>query len=49
MTMDHEMKPLEAVQSNLPKYERPEIQVMNETELLSAIQINAAGTSWWVM
>jgi hypothetical protein len=32
-----------------PKYERPEIQVMSETELLSAIQINAVGTSWWVM
>ena len=32
-----------------PQYERPEIQVMNEAELLSAIQINAGATSWWVM
>jgi len=33
----------------LPEYETPKVQVMTETELLSAIQINAAGTSWWVM
>jgi hypothetical protein len=38
-----------ASDAKLPKYERPQIQVMNESELLSAIQINAAGTSWWVM
>lgn len=31
----------------LPTYETPQIQVMTETELLSAIQINAGATSWW--
>ena len=33
----------------LPQYETPKVQVMTETELLSAIQINAGATSWWVM
>jgi hypothetical protein len=36
-------------EETLPVYETPKVQVMTETELLSAIQINAGGTSWWVM
>jgi hypothetical protein len=36
-------------EKNVPQYETPKIQVMTETQLLSAIQINAGATSWWVM
>jgi hypothetical protein len=35
--------------AQLPEYVRPSIRVMSESELLSAMQINAGGTSWWVM
>jgi hypothetical protein len=47
--MNHETPVLDEIQETKPAYERPEIKVMSETELLSAIQINAVGTSWWVM
>lgn len=35
--------------AQMPAYERPSVRVMSESELLSAMQINAGGTSWWVM
>lgn len=35
--------------SQMPEYVRPSVRVMSESELLSATQINAAGTSWWIM
>ena len=47
--MEKDSKSFEATQETLPTYETPKIQVMTETELLSAIQINAGATSWWVM
>jgi hypothetical protein len=47
--MKHDGTLLEETIDTKPAYERPEIKVMSETELLSAIQINAVGTSWWVM
>jgi hypothetical protein len=47
--MNHDSIVLEETVDAKPVYERPEIKLMSETELLSAIQINAAGTSWWVM
>ena len=39
----------ESIGAQLPEYVRPSVRVMSESELLSAMQINAAGTSWWVM
>ena len=39
----------ENIGAKLPEYVRPSVRVMSESELLSAMQINAAGTSWWVM
>ena len=39
----------ENIGTRLPEYVRPSIRVMSENELLTAMQINAAGTSWWVM
>ena len=35
--------------AELPEYVRPSVRVMSETELLSAMQINAGVTSWWGM
>jgi hypothetical protein len=35
--------------SSQQEYVRPAVRVMSEAELLSAMQINAGGTSWWVM
>lgn len=33
-----------------PEYEAPVVRVMNETEVLSAFQVTAAGTTtWWAM
>lgn len=32
-----------------PEYVRPSIRVMSESELLSAMQVNAGVTSWWGM
>ncbi|MBW3564845.1 MAG: hypothetical protein KY459_08975 [Acidobacteria bacterium] len=31
------------------EYEAPTVRVLDEAEVLAAIQINATGTSWWVM
>jgi hypothetical protein len=47
--MNDETLALEEKTDILPTYETPKIQVMTETEILSAIQINAGATSWWVM
>jgi len=47
--MQNEVMNLDANKETLPTYETPKVQVMTETELLSAIQINAGATSWWVM
>jgi hypothetical protein len=33
--------------TNLPKYQTPVIQVMDESEVLAAFQITSAGASWW--
>jgi hypothetical protein len=36
-------------ESGRPEYVAPVVRVMNETEVLSAFQVNAAGTmGWWV-
>ena len=32
-----------------PRYEKPEMKVMTEEELLVAFQVTQAGTTWWVM
>lgn len=32
-----------------PEYEKPEVKVMSETELLVAFQVTQAGVTWWVM
>ena len=35
-------------QSDRPQYVVPVVRVMNEAEILSAFQVNAAGTmAWW--
>ncbi len=34
-------------QAGKPKYQPPEIMVMNETEVLKVFQITSAGVSWW--
>jgi hypothetical protein len=33
----------------LPPYQKPNIRMMDEKEVLSAFQVTVAGTSWWVM
>jgi len=32
-----------------PDYEKPQIKVMSEAELLVAFQVTQAGVTWWVM
>jgi hypothetical protein len=32
-----------------PAYEKPEIKVMSESELLVAFQVTQAAVTWWVM
>ena len=32
-----------------PDYEKPEIKVVSESELLVAFQVTQAGVTWWVM
>jgi hypothetical protein len=31
-----------------PTYHRPELRVMDESEILKAFQITSAGVTWWV-
>jgi len=31
-----------------PEYQRPELRVMDESEILKAFQITSAGVTWWV-
>ena len=38
------------IEAGRPEYVAPVVRVMNESEVLSAFQVTAAGTStWWVM
>ena len=32
-----------------PRYEKPELKVMSENELLVAFQVTQAGVTWWIM
>ena len=34
--------------NQLPGYQKPNIRVMDEREVLSAFQVTVAGISWWV-
>jgi hypothetical protein len=34
--------------NQLPGYQKPNIRVMDEKEVLSAFQVTVAGISWWV-
>ena len=36
-------------ESGLPKYEPPQIQLMDEEEVLSSFQVTQANMSWWYM
>lgn len=49
--MDDEKEMMTSETSAKPKYEAPMVRVMNESEVLSAFQVTAAGTGasmWWV-
>jgi hypothetical protein len=47
------MKNMEALEiapvDTKPEYEKPEVSVMSESELLVAFQVTQAGTTWWSM
>jgi hypothetical protein len=34
--------------NELPAYQKPDIRVMDEKEVLSAFQVTVAGITWWV-
>jgi hypothetical protein len=34
--------------SQLPGYQKPNIRMMDEKEVLNAFQVTVAGISWWV-
>jgi hypothetical protein len=40
---------LEIAPENKPAYQRPELKVMSESELLTAFQVTQAAVTWWVM
>lgn len=49
--MDDQKKTTMSETSARPKYEAPTVRVMNESEVLTAFQVTAAGTGasmWWV-
>lgn len=40
--------PMRSDTSDLPRYESPRLNVMNEDEVLSAFQVPVVAASWWV-
>jgi hypothetical protein len=48
--MDTQEKNVTGAANTKPKYETPSVKVMDESEVLTAFQVTAAGASlWWVM
>jgi hypothetical protein len=41
---DEHVQPAKAA---LPPYQKPNIQTMDEKEVLSAFQVTVAGVTWW--
>ncbi len=49
--MDDQKQRMTSDTSTKPKYEAPSVKVMDESEVLTAFQVTAAGTGasmWWV-
>ncbi len=40
---------LETATSQKPLYEKPEVKIVSESELLVAFQVTQAAITWWVM
>jgi len=46
--MDKQMETRRSVTNAKPKYETPKVKLMDESEVLTAFQVTAAGaTMWW--